>query len=110
MVVPMTVEQNIQELQRRVAFLDGWREGEAARYQRLETDVVAIKDELKFIHVRIDQLDHRFNNHRIDELQQNMNARFDGMDKRFESIDRRFETLIRASKASMGALPIKVTA
>lgn len=48
------LEQDIHDLRERVAFLDGWRQGDSERYDRLERDLGGVKDELRTLGDRLD--------------------------------------------------------
>jgi predicted nucleic acid-binding Zn-ribbon protein len=62
------LEQDVNELKERTARLDGWREGEAARYERLERDVGRTRDELTAGFERMDAKFDRLDS-RIDRLE-----------------------------------------
>ena len=82
------LEAGFHLLEVKVAHLDGWRQGEMERYDRLERDVGSIKDEL---HDMSQRFEARFE--RIDERLERMDERFERIDERFVGIDGRIDEL-----------------
>lgn len=72
------IENDVHDLQRRVAFLDGWRAGEAERYGRLEGDLRQLTD-------RVEHMDHRLSG-RMDVLDQRLSQRIEHNGKRIDRL------------------------
>lgn len=103
MALPMAVEQDVHDLRERMKYIEGWKDGEAERYGRLERDVAGIKTEIVtsrdaiqagFRDLRASN-DRRFDAMQTDivDLRGSMDRRFETMDRRFETMDHRFEHL-----------------
>ena len=75
MGLPVSLENDVHELKQKVAYLDGWRESETHRYERVN---LAADMSGRFDHVngRIDNLATEVNG-RIDNLATEVNGRID---------------------------------
>lgn len=67
------LEQDVNELKERTALLDGWRQGESERYERLERDIVRNRDELG---ARMDRVREELGA-RIDRTREELGGRID---------------------------------
>ena len=92
MGMPVSLEEDVRHLKERVAYLDGWREGEANRYARLEADLVNVKDELHRLGDKIEAQDVRLcgridsTSDRIATLDERLNSRLDDTNRRIDRL------------------------
>ena len=109
-----TLERDVIQLREKVVFLDGWREGESNRYDRLEksveridTELVGIHGELRHIHSRIDALADSLNG-RIDALASSMDGRFKDINARIDALASSMDGRFKDVNARIDALSASV--
>ncbi|RMF14421.1 MAG: hypothetical protein D6761_09520 [Candidatus Dadabacteria bacterium] len=92
MGMPMSLEEDVRELKERVAYLDGWREGEANRYARLEADMAQVKEELHRLGDKIASQDER------------LSSRIDRLDERLDGTNQRIDRMMWFMLATLGGV------
>jgi chromosome segregation ATPase len=80
------LEQDVNDLKERTARLDGWRQGAAERYERLEREMVRTREELgeriERVDGKVDRLDEK-----IDRMREELTGRIERVDGKFDRLD-----------------------